>query len=115
MRYESANLKQEASAALQTLVGAVILALVPLGVAGSIYKAISPNGWVAQSFGQSISAGAAILGSLAIVLAMAWFSRVYRSPARRDWSTPCNSSRKAASSECGRSNRSSPGARPLSP
>ncbi len=84
MRYESANLKQEASAALQTLVGGVILALVPLGVAGSIYKAISPNGWVAQAFGQSISAGAAILGSLAIVLAMAWFSRVYRSPRRRN-------------------------------
>src|SRR5260221_5180052 len=84
MQYESAKLKQEASAALQTLVGGVVLALVPLGVAGSIYKAISPNGWVSQAFGQSISAGTAVLGSLAIVLAMAWFSRVYSSPRRRN-------------------------------
>jgi hypothetical protein len=84
MQYESAKLKQEASSVLQTLVGGVILALVPIGVAGSIYKAISPNGWVSQAFGQSISAGTAVLGSLVIVLAMAWFSRVYRSPRRRN-------------------------------
>lgn len=84
MQYESAKLRQEASSALQTLVGGVILALVPLGVAGSIYKAISPNGWVSQAFGQSVSAGTAVLGSLAVVLAMAWFSRVYRSPRRRN-------------------------------
>ena len=75
---------QSASSALQSLLGAVILALVPLGVAGTIYKAISPNGWVAQMFGQSISAGTAVLGSLALVLGMAWFSRVYTSPRRRN-------------------------------
>src|SRR5258706_14418937 len=84
MQYESAKLKQEASAALQTLVGGVVLALVPLGVAGSIYKAISPNGWVSQAFGQSISAGTAVLGSLAIVLAMARLFRVFSSPRPRN-------------------------------
>ena len=75
---------QSASSVLHSLLGAVILALVPLGVAGSIYKAISPNGWVSQMFGQSISAGTAVLGSLALVLAMAWFARVYTSPRRRN-------------------------------
>jgi hypothetical protein len=75
---------QSASSVLQSLAGALILALVPLGVAGTIYKAISPNGWVSQMFGQSISAGTAVLGSLALVIAMAWFSRVYTSPRRRN-------------------------------
>ena len=84
MQPESAKLMHEVSSVLQTLVGGVILALVPVGVAGSIYKAISPNGWVSQAFGQSISAGTAVLGSLAIVLAMAWFSRVYSSPRQRN-------------------------------
>ena len=83
MHTESAKLR-EASGAVQTLVGFGLLALVPLGVAGTIYKAISPNGWVAQMFGQSISAGTAVLGSLAVVLAMAWFARVYTSPRRRN-------------------------------
>lgn len=79
-----ATVKQEASSAIQTLIGFAALALVPLGVAGTIYKAISPNGWVTQAFGQSISAGTAVLASLGVVLALAWFSRVYSSPRRRN-------------------------------
>ena len=81
---QTQSAKHDLSVALQTAVGVVLLALVPLGVAGTIYKAISPNGWVSQMFGQSISAGTAVLGSLALVLAMAWFSRVYTSPRRRN-------------------------------
>jgi hypothetical protein len=84
MQIESTRLKQEASSALQAVTGGVILALVPLGVAGTIYKAISPDGWVAQMFGQSISAAAAVLGALGVVIALAWFSRVYSSPRRRN-------------------------------
>lgn len=84
MQVESARLKQEASAALQGVLGVVVLALVPLGVGGTIYKAISPHGWITQMFGQSISAGAAVLGALGVVIALAWFSRVYRSPRHRN-------------------------------
>jgi len=84
MQLESAKLKQETSAAVQGLIGFTILALVPLGVGGTIYKAISPDGWVTQMFGQSISAGAAVLGALGIVIGLAWFSRVYSSPRRRN-------------------------------
>ena len=84
MQIESAKVKQEASAALQSVLGVVVLALVPLGVGGTIYKAISPNGWVTQMFGQSISAGTAVLGALAVVIGLAWFSRVYSSPRRRN-------------------------------
>ena len=84
MHMESAKLKQEASAALQSVLGLVVLGLVPLGVGGTIYKAISPNGWVTQMFGQSISAGAAVLGALGVVIGLAWFSRVYSSPRRRN-------------------------------
>lgn len=84
MHIESAKVRQEASGALQAVLGFVVLALVPLGVGGTIYKAISPEGWVTQMFGQSISAGTAVLGSLAVVIGIAWFSRVYSSPRRRN-------------------------------
>ena len=84
MHIESAKLKQDVFSAVYAVLGFILLALVPLGVAGTIYKAISPNGWIAQAFGQSISAGTAVLGSLAVVLAMSWFSRVYTSPRRRN-------------------------------
>jgi len=84
MQVESAKLRQEATAALQSVVGLVFLALVPLGVGGTIYKAISPRGWITQMFGHSVSAGAAVLGALGVVIALAWFSRVYRSPRHRN-------------------------------
>jgi hypothetical protein len=69
------RVKQEASALAQACLGFVILALVLLGIGGTIYKIISPEGWVAQAFGRSLSAGAAALGSLLMVVMLAWFSR----------------------------------------
>src|SRR4051812_49982338 len=83
MQVESAKLRQEASAALQSVLGLVLLALVPVGVGGTIYKAISPHGWITQMFGQSVSAGAAGLRALRVGIALPWFSRVYRSPPPR--------------------------------
>ena len=76
------RVKQEAFALAQACLGFVILALVLLGIGGTIYKIISPDGWVAQAFGRSLSAGAAALGSLIMVVALGWFSRG-SSPRRR--------------------------------
>src|SRR5262249_6704101 len=76
------RIKQEAFALAQACLGFVILALVLLGIGGTIYKIISPDGWVAQAFGRSLSAGAAALGSLVMVVTLAWFSRA-SSPRRR--------------------------------
>jgi len=77
------RIKHEAFALAQACLGFVILALVLLGIGGTIYKVISPDGWVAQAFGRSLSAGAAALGSLLMVVALAWFSRGWSSPRRR--------------------------------
>ena len=76
------RIKQEALALAQVCLGFVILALVLLGIGGTIYKIISPDGWVAHAFGRSLSAGVAALGSLIMVVALAWFSRG-SSPRRR--------------------------------
>jgi hypothetical protein len=77
------RIKQEAFALAQVCLGFVILALVLLGIGGTIYKVISPDGWVAQAFGRSLSAGVAALGSLLMVVTLAWFSRGWSSPRRR--------------------------------
>ena len=70
-----ARLKHEASALAQACLGFVILALVLLGIGGTIYKVISPDGWIAQAFGRSLSAGTAALGSVLLIVVLAWFSR----------------------------------------
>jgi hypothetical protein len=60
---------------IRTGLGMVVLALVMTGVAGTIYKITSPDGWIAGAFGRSISAGFAMVASLLVVIAFAWFSR----------------------------------------
>jgi hypothetical protein len=79
----SAGLKQELYSIAQALVGLGVLLLVITGIGGTIYKVISPDGWLAVAFGRSLSAGAAALGSLALVAGLAWFSRSWGEVRRR--------------------------------
>jgi hypothetical protein len=79
-----ARIKQEVYAAAQMLLGLFIVALVLMGIGGTIYKVISPEGWLAQAFGRSVSAGVVALGSLVMIAALAWFSRGWNSPLQRN-------------------------------
>jgi hypothetical protein len=76
--------KQELQTAGQVVFGFAVVALVMLGIGGTIYKVISPEGWIAQAFGRSASAGAAALGSLMLIAGLAWFSRGWSSPRYRN-------------------------------
>ncbi len=76
------RLKRELHSFAHTLWSCILLALVLGGIGGTIYKVISPDGWLAQAFGRSLSAGVAALGSLALVGALAWFSRAWGDPER---------------------------------
>jgi hypothetical protein len=73
-------LKHELSSVGQLTIGLTLLGLVLVGIGGTIYKVISPDGWVAQAFGRSLSAGVAALGSLLMIAGLAWFSRGWASP-----------------------------------
>ena len=77
------TLKHELYSMGQALVGFAVLALVLAGIAGTIYKTIAPQGWIAQAFGRSLSAGAAALGSAILIGALAWFSRSWGDVRRR--------------------------------
>ncbi len=85
MQTQELKLKQEIFAFVQAAIGMLMVALVITGIGCTIYKVISPDGWVAQAFGRSISAGAAALGSLLLVGGLAWFSRGLSSPRYRNW------------------------------
>ena len=78
------RLKQEVFALAQAGIGFVLVALVLTGIGGTIYKVIAPDGWVAQAFGRSFSAGVATLGSLVMIFGLAWFSRGWSSPRHRN-------------------------------
>jgi len=83
MTQTSIRIKQELYSIVQAFVGLGVLVLVLAGIGGTIYKVISPEGWLAHAFGRSLSAGMAALGSLALVGALAWFSRAWGDVSRR--------------------------------
>ena len=76
--------KHEVYSAAQVIVGLAVVALVMVGIGGTIYKVIAPEGWLSQAFGRSLSAGAAALGSLLIIAGLSWFSRGWTSPRSRN-------------------------------
>lgn len=78
------DVKHEIYTVGQVVVGFMVVALVILGIGGTIYKVISPDGWVSQAFGRSLSAGTAALGSLLLIAGLAWFSRGWTSPRTRN-------------------------------
>lgn len=78
------TVKHEVGTAAQVVIGFLVVVLVLLGIGGTIYKVISPDGWIASAFGRSLSAGAAALGSLMLIVGLAWFSRGWTSPHTRN-------------------------------
>jgi len=66
----NAKLQSPADAGvLRTLFGFALSVLMVLGVAGTVWKLLTPGGWLAQLFGRSLAGGfGAILTFLAIVL-----------------------------------------------
>ena len=78
------HVKHEIYSVGQVIIGFAVVALVVIGIGGTIYKVIAPDGWISQAFGRSLSAGAAALGSLLLITGLAWFSRGWSSPRTRN-------------------------------
>jgi len=81
-----AKLKQASDTSLlfQSLVGFVIAALVMLGVGGTIYKLVMPDGWIAQLFGRSLAGGLAALFALLMIGVSYWLTRSWISVTSRN-------------------------------
>lgn len=81
-----AKLKQasDASIFIQSLVGFMVAALVMLGVGGTIYKLVAPDGWIAQLFGRSLAGGMAALLALLMIGASYWLTRSWISVTSRN-------------------------------
>lgn len=52
-----------------------MLLLVVMGVAGTIYKLVTPDGWVVGAFQRSPTAGLAVIGAIGLAGLFAWISR----------------------------------------
>jgi FtsH-binding integral membrane protein len=81
------RLKQELYSFAHTVYSCMLLSLVLGGIGGTVYKVLSPDGWVARMFGHSLSAAAAALGAMGLVGGLAWFSRSWGDPEMRSLPT----------------------------
>jgi hypothetical protein len=69
---DHAKTKFEVPLLAQTLFGFAISALVLIGISGSIYKLVAPEGWVVQAYGHSFGLGTALLAALLGAAALVW-------------------------------------------
>ena len=70
--------------ALQFTGGFLLLVLIMLGVGGTIYKLMAPEGWLAQLLGGSLNYLSAIALALVGVACFAWFAQDQIAQTRRD-------------------------------
>ena len=69
---EQAKGKFELPILAQVAGGFAISALVLVGISGSIYRMIAPDGWVVQAFGHSFGLGAALMSAVLGAAALVW-------------------------------------------
>ena len=69
---EQANQKYEFPILAQVLCGFAISVLVLVGISGSIYRLVAPQGWFVQAFGHSFGLGAALMAAILGAAAVVW-------------------------------------------
>lgn len=69
------NARHELGEGLQACAGFVLLVLVFTGMSGTLYKLLSPDGWIADAFGRSLSTGVAALLALFGIAFAIWINR----------------------------------------
>ena len=67
--------QSDVSAFFQLLAGFAVAALVMLGVGGTVYRLVAPDGWIAMAFGRGFGGSAAALAALCAVGLCAWATR----------------------------------------
>lgn len=81
---EDIRVKPEAHLIAETVAGFAILCFVMFGAGMTVYRLIAPGGWLAQLFGRSLTEGAAVVVSMVVMAALAWFSREWITPEQKN-------------------------------
>jgi hypothetical protein len=63
----------------QTLWGFALVMMVVAGICGTIYKLLSPSGWIAALMGHGFSGGVAAIGLMIVFGVVGWVARSWTS------------------------------------
>lgn len=66
------NVREESNALVQALIAFAMVMLIMIGIAGTVYRIIAPDGWIAQAFNRSALSGFAALCTIGVIAGMLW-------------------------------------------
>ena len=72
---QAGGLKRESNEWVQSVFGFAALVLVIVGVSGTIYKMLAPDGWIARMAGGGLGHAGAAGAALAALATFAWIAR----------------------------------------
>lgn len=77
------NLRDESWALAQALFGFAMVMLIMVGIAGTVYRVIAPDGWIVQAFNRGVASGLLTVGVVGLLAMLAWTKRGSTLYARR--------------------------------
>lgn len=87
MSFYRFNMREETAALGQAVVAFAVVMLIMVGIAGTVYRLIEPDGWIASAFNRGLGNGLTAIGSVALLAALLWLKRGATAFARRSNAT----------------------------
>lgn len=69
MSFYRFNVRDETHALVQALIAFAVVMLIMIGIGGTVYRVIAPDGWIVRAFDGGLGSGFAILGLVAALFA----------------------------------------------
>jgi len=87
MSFYRFNMREETAALGQAVVAFAVVMLIMIGIAGTVYRMIEPDGWIASAFNRGLGNGLAATGSIGLLAALLWLKRGATAFAKRSNAT----------------------------
>lgn len=87
MSFYRFNMREETVALGQALVAFTVVMLIMIGIAGTVYRVIAPDGFIVEAFNRGLGNGLAAIGSIGLLAALLWLKRGATAFAKRSNAT----------------------------
>jgi len=69
------SMREESQALTQALVAFFVVMLIMIGIAGTVYRVIAPDGWLADAFNRGFVSGLLSLTAIGLLFGLLWLKR----------------------------------------
>jgi hypothetical protein len=81
------NMRDDSVALGQALVAFMVVMLIMIGIAGTVYRMIAPDGWIVSAFERGLGNGLAALAAIALLGGLLWLKGGRNAFAKRSTAT----------------------------